>query len=276
MAKEIKTEQMELLPIEKTAVAIKAQGCMQTIDEAELLEDLQNSGFENVDVEDVAIPRIKLLQSNTPAVQEGTVPGAKAGAFLNTATNEVYPELEVIPCAFQKQYLEWGPKPLGKLVRIHDDIAAAELLKKCHKGGKKGMDDITPDGNTLKASCSHYAVIVKPDGSLERVIIDFASTQIKKSKKWLATMMGLQVTIGDRRFTAPMFSHSYTVKSAIEKNDEGSWFGYSITTPKPVEDRTVYAFARQFHADVKAGAVKAAEPIEEEEGTSQPQVSDKF
>lgn len=261
----------------ETAVAVtsNAKGALAMIDETELMEDLQNSGFEDVGVEDIAIPRIKILQSNSPAVQEGTVEGAKAGKFINTATLEVSEALAIIPCAFQKVWLEWAPKPSNKLVKTHDEQSANALLQKCHKNDKN--KDITPDGNTLAMSCTHYGVVVKADGSLERVVIDFASTQIKKSKKWLATMMSLQVTIGDKRFTAPMFSHAYDVRTVLEKNAEGSWFGFSINSPKAITDKSIYQFAKQFHTDIKAGAVKVQEPIDEEEVVAgQPEVSDKF
>lgn len=277
MTKEVKAVQTELFP-ETALTTTNAKGAMSLIDQNELLEDLQNSGFENVDVgEDVAIPRIKILQSNSPAVVESSVEGAKAGLFINTATNEITKdEMVVIPCAFQKVWLEWAPKPSKKLVAIHDEASAMELMKKCHKNDKG--KDITPDGNSLAQSCSHYVVLIKPDGSLERAIIDFASTQIKKSKKWLATMMSLQITIGDKRFTAPMFSHSYSFRTILEKNEEGQWFGFSITSPKPISDKSIYQFAKQFHTDVQAGKVKVSEPVDEEEVSTsgQPQVSDKF
>lgn len=276
MTKEVKAVQTELFP-EMALATTNAKGAMALLDQNELIEDLQNSGFENVGVDDVAIPRIKILQSNSPVVMEGSVEGAKAGVFFNTATNEIIKdELIVIPCAFQKLWLEWAPKPSKKLIAMHDEQSAMELLKKCHKN-EKGKD-ITPDGNTIAQSSSHYVVVIKQDGSLERAIIDFASTQIKKSKKWLATMMSLQITIGDRRLTAPMFSHSYSFRTVKEENGEGQWFGFSITSPKALTDKSIYQFAKQFHTDVQAGKVKVSEPIDEEEVSSsgQPQVSDKF
>ena len=260
----------------ETAIAtVETKTALASLDQNELLADLQDSGIEDMGVEDIAIPRIKILQSNSPIVLDGSVEGAKAGKFFNTATLEVYDKLTVIPCSFQKAWLEWAPKPSNKLVKIHDEESANALLLKCHKNDKN--KDITPDGNTLAMSCSQFCVIVKENGALERVVIDFASTQIKKSKKWNSTMLSLQIMVGDKRCTAPIFSHSYEFTTVLEKNAEGQWFGFNINTPTPITDMSIYQFAKQFRKDATSGAVKAQEPIEEDEvAAGQPEVSDKF
>ena len=48
--------------------------------------------------DEVKIPRLKLLQAQTPACMPGPdyVEGAQAGKFLNTVTNEVLPGLRLV------------------------------------------------------------------------------------------------------------------------------------------------------------------------------------
>jgi hypothetical protein len=260
----------------ETAIAtVETKTALATLNQEDLLADLQDSGVEDMGIDDIAIPRIKILQSNSPIVLDGSVEGAKAGKFYNTATGEVSDKLNVIPCSFQKAWLEWAPKPSNKLVKIHDEQSATELLQKCHKDAKH--KDITPDGNTLAMSCSQFCVIIKENGSLERVVIDFASTQIKKSRKWNASILSLQVVVGGKRYTAPMYSQSYIFTTTLEKNTEGQWFGFVISTPTPLTDASIYQFAKQFRKDSTSGAVKVQEPIDEEEVVAgQPEVSDKF
>ncbi len=74
-------------------------------------EDFGSMGFDTIDTQDYATPRLKALMALSPEVQDETVPGAKAGMIYNSVTEELYsgePGIRVIPCGFAREYVEWS------------------------------------------------------------------------------------------------------------------------------------------------------------------------
>ena len=70
-------------------------------------------GLENIGTEDLALPFLKVLSRQDPVLDDLD---AKAGDIYNTVTNEVYSGKEgvrVIPCAFQKRFIQWAPRGSG-------------------------------------------------------------------------------------------------------------------------------------------------------------------
>ena len=68
-------------------------------------------GFENVEQDDILIPRVKLLQALSPEVEEGDL---KAGTFVNSLTSEALPyPLEFVPIFFFKSRIKWFPREDG-------------------------------------------------------------------------------------------------------------------------------------------------------------------
>src|SRR4051812_44582092 len=76
----------------------------------------ENKKFES---DELVLPRLKILQSNSPECQEGTpqyVTGARAGMFYNTSSGKLTSGQEgMITCIIghQKQVLEWVPREAG-------------------------------------------------------------------------------------------------------------------------------------------------------------------
>ena len=69
-------------------------------------------GMEGADKSSFAIPFLSILQGLSPQLE--TVDGAKPGLFINSITNEVFKEVLVIPCAFQRRFLRWAPRGLNQ------------------------------------------------------------------------------------------------------------------------------------------------------------------
>ena len=71
-------------------------------------------------------------------------------------------------------------------------------------------------------------------------------------------MSGLKMTTTDGKvFTPPTFSHKYLLKSVVEQNDQGSWFGWDISIVEQLsaEEAVIYAAAKQFSSNTNSGAV---------------------
>lgn len=239
-------------------------------------EEDAGQGFEGADVESFAVPFLTALQSNSPQLNEDEaefVEGAKKGMLINTVTNDLYPArkkdgegVNVIPCAYKRQFIEWKPRGTsgGGLVAIHDVDEGIRLSKTLTENSEGKM--VLENGNTLADTRMHYVLMQGNDGAWHPIILSMTSTQIKKSRKWMTIMDNIkfQRADGSGKFTPPMFSHVYRVSTVPESNDKGSWHGYDIALVEVVNDAEVYKQAKDFREKVVAGDVEVAQPVDEQ------------
>ena len=87
-------------------VATKKEGALQT----NLFEADANQGAQNISQEDLALPFLKVLGQLSPEVNKRDakyVEGAEPGKIINTVTNELFDEIQIVPCHYKRQYIEW-------------------------------------------------------------------------------------------------------------------------------------------------------------------------
>lgn len=224
-----------------------------------------NRGFEGISAKDVAIPYVLILQSLSPQVKKGDhkIPGAEEGDIFNTVSRNVVKGalgINVIPCAFQKRWVEWVSRDAGGgFVKSHEEEKILESTRKNDKN-----QDILPSGNMIVTTAYYYVIIVNADGGYERAIISMTSTQLKKSRRWNAQMMAIQLSGSDgKKFTPPTFSHQYTMSTIQESKDSYAWSGWEIGSPKILTDANLYQAAKKFSLDVLGGKVETTPPTEE-------------
>ena len=107
-------------------------------------------GFQNQTQEDVAIPFVNLLQSNSPEVlkdHEQHIKGAEAGMFINTVTKELFKEIELTPSVTRHLFVEWVPRDNGGgLIGFHacnsDVVKAAKAVSTKFGKFKNGENDL--------------------------------------------------------------------------------------------------------------------------------------
>lgn len=225
----------------------------------EIYTDDAGGGFGNVGTDDMAIPFMVILQSGSPQVKRGEamIPGAKEGDLYNTISNELYDEVTVVPCAFQKAFVEWRPRESGGgFVQQHTDASILAQVK--NVDGK----DMLPNGNVIVATAYHYVLVIDPEtGDWSQAVLSMTSTQLKKSRKWLTNMMSLKMTAPNgKKFTPPMWAHKYKISTVAESNEKGSWSGYFIEKGDMVTDADLYMAAKDFGQAVNIGIVSVKAP----------------
>jgi hypothetical protein len=220
------------------------------------------SGFEGMGTQDLSIPFLIVLQANSPQVKRGDqqIKDAKEGDILNTITNQLYHDegIYVIPCGYQKAYVEWRPRESGGgFVQQHLTEAILTHTKKSDNNR-----DVLPNGNLIVTTAYHYVLLIDPVSlDYAQAVIAMTSTQLKKSRKWNSYMLSLKMTAKDgSKFTPPMFSHIYHVTTVAENNELGSWSGWHVELHEPVVNPGLYAAAREFAVSIKAGKVTVAAP----------------
>ena len=233
-------------------VATKKEGALST----NLFEADANQGAQNISQEDLALPFLKILGQLSPEVNERDakyVKGAKPGKIINTVTNTLYDEIEVIPVFYKRQYVEWADRgtSTGAPVAIHD--ADSDIISQTKRG--KDYKDRLPSGNYLENTANPYVIYL--NNIPPQALISMKSTQLKISRKWNSMMMGLKMRGKNGLFTPPTYSHIYKLKSVQMSNDKGTWFGWDVEQSGPVEDKNIYDMAKSFATSVGKGEVRA-------------------
>jgi hypothetical protein len=232
-------------------VAEKKEGALQT----NLFEADANQGAQNISQEDLALPFLKILGQLSPEVNKRDgkyVEGAEPGKIINTVTNELYDDIDVIPCHYKRQYVEWQDRgtSTGAPVAIHDadsDIVSQTTRDKTYK-------DRLPNGNYLENTANHFVLLCgKNPGT---ALISMKSTQLKVSRKWNSMMMGIKMQGKNGLFTPPTYSHIYNLKTVQMSNDKGTWFGWDVSKKGPVTQKDLYDMAKNFAISVGKGEVE--------------------
>src|SRR3990172_944384 len=176
---------------------------------------------EKLDRNDLAIPRLVVLQALSPQVQKrdaAYVEGAETGCIFNTANNDIYDGekgLIVVPVAYRRTYMEWKPrKDGGGLVKDHglDQTVSIKAVKN-EKGGLT-----LPNGNDLVETAEHYVMIIK-NNTFTPAIISMASTQLPVNKKWNTLISQIVLTGPNGQFNPPRFYQSYKMTTAPKQNE---------------------------------------------------------
>jgi hypothetical protein len=285
------TVALEVVP--KGSHAVTNLADVQNLMLADAEEDL---GFEKGDV---ALPFMRVLQSNSPQVKRQNaqyIEEAEAGNFFNTATKRVYDGdvgIDVIACFFTKQATLWTPRGDnggGGFISEVPMEMALEILKNCTKNDKG--KDITPAnlkgpatainqdwGNKeLSIAAMYYLLVInKETGDFEPVAFPFTSTQMKKSRQWNAIIQNSRLPhpSGTGSYRAPMFAFTYHLTTIPEQNAKGDWMGIKIAQGSPLIKyvngapqeqfngaANLYLAARDFAQSAKEGRVK----VKAEEG----------
>jgi len=253
------------------------------------------AGLEGADKNSFAIPFISLLQGLSPQcepVKDGGVEGAKPGLFINSITNELFEEIYVVPCAFNRQFLRWAPRSAGggykgQFPAVEVDLKHVAGMSE-HNGmlmmdvpeGQPAFDEKgAPKYDILTDTRNHFVMAKSKSGAWTPALVSLSSTQIKKSKKWLSLIQGIELNKPDGSpYNPPSFSHVYKLTSVKEENAKGKWQGVQIELERPLDptvqaDLVLYQKSKKFNQDVVAGAVEVSPPASEAPADT---VNDKF
>jgi hypothetical protein len=221
-----------------------------------------NKGAQNIAQEDLALPFLKVLGQLSPEVNKRDgkyVEGAEPGKIINTVSNEMYNQINVLPVFYKRQYIEWQDRgqSTGAPVAIHE--ADSDIISQTTRG--KDYKDRLPNGNYLENTANHFVILM--GASPTTALISMKATQLKVSRKWNSMMMGIKLQGKNGLFTPPTYSHIYTLKTVQMSNDKGTWFGWDVSKVGPVEDKSIYDIAKSFADTVGKGEVQAKYGTEE-------------
>jgi len=237
--------------------------------------DLQK-GFENMTQEDMALPFVRILGQLSPQVTDGDakyIASAKPGMIYNTVTSECFDGKEgikVIPCYYKKDYPEWSDRGDGPGAPVAVHLPNSPIIQ---TGKRDGSKIRLPNGNYLEETASYYVLVETKGGAMTPALITMKSTQLNVSKKWNSMMKTIQIPDGKGGMAIPpMHGVVYKLSSVLQKNDKGSWYGWSVTQDRIMgqKDKTLYLTAKDFNSSVSKGNVQTKADVEEKAKDSTP------
>lgn len=229
-------------------------------DMEELLRD-SGAGVDDMGMDDVAVPYLYVLQTNSPQVNpdsDSYIEGAKAGMFFNNASMEVYDGrtegLVVIPCAYERKYVEWVPRDNGGGYVADHDIESGILSETTPN--EKGIPCLR-NGNLIVETAYHYVYFKNPkDGQWDQIIIPMKSTFLKKSRRWNKTLMATLIPGTSNR--APRWLYPYQLKTVKESKGDNVWSNVDLTRLEEMVTADQYRAAKSFAELFSSGQIVKA------------------
>ena len=248
----------------KNKVTVKPNTALATVD----IEKFADQGFDNIDSKSLQLPFLKILSQLSPQVTQGDpkfMAEARPGMIINTVTDKLYDGvkgIQVIPAFYKFEYIEWADRGQeGSTAPRNVYAADSDIMSKTTRGDD-GKDRLS-NGHYIEETASHYVVICEEAMATE-ALITMKSTQRKKSKKWNSMMMSVREKKKDGSFFKPApFTQMYNLKTVLEKNALGSWYGWEIEHIGTINSNDALQGAFEFYKTCKEGAVKVNHDKEE-------------
>jgi hypothetical protein len=218
----------------ETALAVQKKGELAL---AGGYGDYANEGFENVTSDDLSIPFLTVMQSNSPEIKPESKGGLglEIGQLFNTVTQEAFDGetgIGLVPAITQHEWVEWAPREGdgGFIARYDCDDPLILEAKATQQFGQYKNGD-----NNLVETYYIYGVLydVEELHSLGAAVISFSKTKIKRYKRLMSALRAFQLNIPTengqpQRVTPPLFAHSLVVCSCDDKNNKGEFQNFNI------------------------------------------------
>lgn len=227
-----------------------------------LFEKDAGRGLAGITAETMIIPRLYLLQDNSPQVKEGIqayVPGARPGMWFNTVTEKPIGAPHFLPVSFRLRYVGWRPRnddgSGGGLVRMDVPREEFETYESTGIGirsyhDEKGVVDVveTPEWAVL---------LVGEDGTSMAAAISFPKTKFKAAGKINTTVAMQEARRADgSTFTPPAYANVFRLTSRREGEGSNAYFVPVADYLGRLENADHFHRARRLNAQFEAGEIE--------------------
>jgi hypothetical protein len=227
--------------------------------------------------EDNIVPLLYLLQKGSPQLDRADkvkyIKGAKDGDIWVRGTTTVIDGeeegIEVVPCHFSKCWIQWKPNR-GGFVGRHLTRPAEAVLKEEETDGGGTRNVWRMKNGDAVVETREYVVIITSLPKPLTLVIPMSSTNHTPAREWMGLINNCLIPGSDK--TAPIYGYKYRMRSVPKKNDQGSWYMWSIThageedgaaVPLMVDDIELYKAAKKINADFTSGALRPDAPEED-------------
>ena len=207
-------------------------------------------GFEETKVEDIIIPRIKVIQALSPERVDGA---AVEGDIINSLTQEKVNGQRFVPIKQYYTNIRWNPDrgaDLRMLCRSFDGRVGQDFeegMLVCATCRKNQFDN-TKTGRDAQPTCTAYLNFLGFfEGSPMPVVLSFARTNYNEGKKLLSIAKSMRTAA---------WNYAYTMESRKVSKDKNVWY---IMVPKMAgqTDPETRALAFELFKAYERTAIKA-------------------
>lgn len=235
----------------------------------DLLEEQDAGKGVSTDVADNVVPLLKVLQALSPQCikqkTESYIKGAEAGMIWARGEKQVWngeeEGIRVVPCYYERVWMEWGPKLGDGLKGRHrngTDDTPRELGAEL-KANSEGKEVWTlPNGNILSDTREHVVLVLDKYSEPTPFVLPMTGSNIGTSRNWHPVMNKKKTKKGNK---AASYRFVYQLTSVAKSKDQFNWHQMAITD---LEERTsddVYLLAREIFNDFSGG--KLVSDVEE-------------
>ena len=222
------------------------------------------TGFEDMNADDLQLPRLKLLQAMSPEIENDE--SLRSGHIYNSVTGEWWPAdqgVKVVPCVYHKTYVEWAPVGSGAKgpVAVHQ---SKEVMNNTVRGEDNKYYTNDNSGNYIEETANYFVLIIGGKGETSQAVISMKSSQLTPSRNWNSKMKNLKIKNSEGvHFTPPMWSHSYLLKSEKTKNGDKTWNKWKIEVDSMLSIEAQVKEARSFSEEMALAKDKLVPDQEE-------------
>lgn len=215
-----------------------------------MAEDDNDSGFEDMDASTRAIPFIKVVNAQTPELDQDNplyIQGVRQGDIINSVIHKNYGKsINFVVAKFEHIVTEWKPNR-GGFVGYHTPI----------EGEKRAVDKTfgawkTKEGNDLVDTYMYYMVI---EGHETDGVVVFAadSSDLKEARK-LNSMLSTRFDANGKR----AMGHQQVYRMSTQKatNDKGSWYKPTYEFVDFIQSEFLYHTVKAIREALGAGEAK--------------------
>jgi hypothetical protein len=233
----------------KQEVATKSENQVAVFND-EMPEYLRNAtgnrGSEQVASDDMVLPRLEIVQSQSPI--KDTNEDAREGYLFNSATNEVIGDTAYfVPIFFRKEWIVWKDKDEGGgfFGSFATEAEAKDRLK------DKVADGEREEFLQIVDTPVHFGLLVSPSGMFapQQIAISMAKSKAKVSRRWNSV---IQMCGGDR------FSRVYKITTFKDKNAKNQTFFNFVVSPAGFPPEEIYRLAEKTYEVFKTQNVRTS------------------
>ena len=263
-----------------TENALTTQGGALALSEEDmaLMVEGARTGVETFGLRQLIVPYLGIIQGTSGYIKRGDpayIDSARVGDIIDTLALKPMESAVVIPCKYEDHVTEWEVK-IERDRNGQEKRGRGRLIKqwftdhsKYHASQKRGRDDgegfprITTEGNDINMVPTYYCLLYN-NGNVRPVVVTFASTQAKKSRRWNGLIDSVEFEGPNGPFTAPIYAAMYKLSTVTEGSGEKTFPGWKIEpvglTLAAKNGRHVWQRAQEVRKAVEEGQMRSAAP----------------
>lgn len=180
-----------------------------------------STGFEGTTNETFKTPFLKMLQALSPELDEADakhIQGAKQGLFCNSATQELFSEIDVVVLKVEHSLITWKPNRGGFVGRVNK--SKEDTVVHTSEGVKKW--DV--EGNDVMDTVEFFCMNIKDPSDI--FVLSLSGASFKHAKSFATRLRMLKV---DGKPVNVSWAGIWKLTTIKESNEQGSW--YTISAP---------------------------------------------